>query len=288
MAARRCNGGEPANEGQGAVPLMNCPEHKFSDVSDFLRRVQDYPNIVWIYRGQADATWPLIPKAGRREYFRPQSDEDPRDGLASPDLRRYKIWRREARAYSQSIPEGDLECLAYAQHYGLATRLLDWSKNPLVALYFAAETDDETDGAVYCYLTWDAVVDGRANPQEIPRVARYVPRPFDRRILAQAAAFTIHPRPQDPLSPEKSHAELEQFAPDGVDLVRFIVRSQFKSAILRQLSEICVDRKHLFPDLEGLSGFINWQTRYLGGKMDRAEETGYSDGTTNQRRRATK
>jgi len=31
-----------------------------------------------------------------------------------------------------------LNCLAFAQHYGVPTRLLDWSRNPYVAAYFAA------------------------------------------------------------------------------------------------------------------------------------------------------
>ena len=255
---------------------MNCPEHEFIDVPDFLGRVRVYPNIGWIYRGQADATWPLIPKAGRCEYFDPSWEEKHRDEPQIPprDLGRFSAWRDEAIAYSQSIPEGDLECLAYAQHYGLATRLLDWSRNPLVALYFAAETDHDTDGAVYCYLPWDLVDNARTKPGEIPRVAGYDPRPFDRRILAQAAAFTIHPRPQNPLAPGKPHPEAEQIAPDGVDLVRFIVRSEPKAMILRQLSALCIDRKHLFPDLEGLSEFINWETkRHVRRKRDRAEET---------------
>jgi hypothetical protein len=36
-----------------------------------------------------------------------------------------------------------------AEHYGLPTRLLDWSTNPLAALFFACEDDSAEDGFVY-------------------------------------------------------------------------------------------------------------------------------------------
>jgi type I restriction enzyme M protein len=45
----------------------------------------------------------------------------------------------------------DLEVLAYAQHHGAPTRLLDWSKNPIVGLWFAVseKTHDDVDGIVF-------------------------------------------------------------------------------------------------------------------------------------------
>ncbi len=243
---------------------MKIVEHQFASVPDFLNRILNYPSIGWIYRGHANANWELVPKAGRPEYFDPHwKAKRARDPSIPPqDLGRFVAWREEAIAYSESIPENDFECLAYAQHYGLATRLLDWTTNPLVALYFAAETHHDLDGAVYAYLSWLNVdrVQGSLE-QTCPRVPMFKPRPFDRRIIAQDAVFTVHQQPQIPLSSGMPAPETMSIAPDGVDLVRFVLTAKLKPAILSHLSDFGIDRKRLFPDLEGLSEFINWETR---------------------------
>jgi hypothetical protein len=238
--------------------------------------VQYYPNGDWIYRGQADKGWPLIPKAGRPDYFDRTRDAhrgcDP--SIPPHDIERFDVWRYHAIAFTGSLPADDLECLAYAQHYGLATRLLDWTFNPLVALFFAAETHEDIDGVVNCYLPHRIVGTDftlyMGKTPTVAHVAMYRPRPFDRRILQQDAAFTIHSVPNEPLVPTEWKPDerpkfatrlTTPFAADGVDLVSFVVKAHSKPLILKELTLIGVDRKRLFPDLEGLSAFCNWTTQ---------------------------
>jgi FRG domain-containing protein len=250
-------------------------QHRVFDLREFLSVISPYGDPLWVYRGQPNQSWPLRPKAGRLQFYDRVSElnrqkynaTNPKTITESLDLRRFAIWKAQAVACSDSLPESDFECLAYAQHYGLATRLLDWSSNPLVGLYFAAESRDnghkKLNGVVFAYQNFKYLDPRKETFDSIQRVVLYKPRPFDRRLLMQDAVFSYHPEPNVSLVPKLPPQDFPRQSPGGgSDLIKIVVPSTSKDRILRELSGIGISRKTLFPDLEGLSMFLNWQTQH--------------------------
>lgn len=73
------------------------------------------------------------------------------------DLAHYEFdLLHQFKKYSTSYLNGNLDVLdivAYAQHFGLPTRLIDWTRNPFVALYFAVSRS-EIGKPVYLFYTY--------------------------------------------------------------------------------------------------------------------------------------
>jgi len=207
----------------------------------------------WWFRGHVDADWKLVPKAGRQDSFL-----TPHPEMASRDLGRFYAWREQAVAYSETLPENDWECLAVAQHHGLATRLLDWTQNPLVATFFAVWKRVDLDGAVFCYFP-ERFIDKDQAPLDMQDVGvGFRSRAFSPRILNQRGVFTYHgpPNAEIPVhpTPEPIH---------GPNLVKIVIKKELKVNLLQHLDDYGVNNVMLFPDLDGLSVHINWQTQWI-------------------------
>ena len=102
----------------------------FSSVLGYVEKFQDSRDVSW-YRGAGDASYHLRPTLMRR------SPEPSAEELS-------KIERDIANSFAQRSPpfvsfdfSSEWRTLFYMQHYGIPTRLLDWTESPFVALYFA-------------------------------------------------------------------------------------------------------------------------------------------------------
>lgn len=117
-------------------------------VLDSMAQLQDGKR--WLCRGQSKRYSRLVPsidRGGRESLSRS-------DKLAF-ERRSIELFRSTAHFFAhpgeQSALTDDIATLMVLRHYGVPTRLLDWSNAPLVAAYFAVCDHEEDDGEIWCF-----------------------------------------------------------------------------------------------------------------------------------------
>ena len=232
--------------------LVNARKITIPDLEFFHQALQGFRHhggAGYWFRGQADSDWPLLPKAGRENFFLPDNR----------DLGRFNAWRQDAFPYLNISIDNDFEMLAYAQHHGLATRLLDWTANPLVAAYFSVSTHPEKEGLIFCYSP-DKFIDLKSAElsQEHLHGAGLVTRAFDGRMLNQKGLFTMH-------SPPDAFLEIQplSFMPDMANLTVLAIPSALKGELRKRLSDYGITEHFIYPDVDGVARHINADTERM-------------------------
>ena len=202
----------------------------------------------WVFRGHADAAYELCPSIGRDKHTSVSREKYERSV--------FDVFCREAHGQLPVSPANDWEWLSVGQHHGLPTRLLDWSYNPLVALYFSVESKSETDGEFFAL--WSTTKMSRnahdRSPFDIKRPAKFYPKIVTPRLRSQEGLFVVCSDVDHPL---------DQSLRDDWKLERYVVPSSAKKTIRYELFRLGVHASSVFPDIDGLAARLKWQHTVL-------------------------
>lgn len=234
---------------------------EISTLPQFLEEVEKLPRSQHLFRGQGQ-DHPLKPKIARLT---------PLDGRTLESMERQMLADLKRRAgswFKDTVlrPDNDWDWLALAQHHGMATRLLDWSDNPLTALFFAVEKvfDEKKATRAKCPVVWVFRVeeDALVNPDEkdqtpfnMDRTRVFRPNHVTPRIVAQNGWFTIHPyRRKNEL--HRGFIPLETNINYKPFLTKFTITPANVGDIRRMLRTCGVHVGSVYPGLEGLCADI--------------------------------
>lgn len=124
-------------------------------LAKFLQLIEEQPTAYrHLFRGQSDATWSLVPSLYRNTPpFAGGTVEQNFDRYEDQMVRRFFD---EGMPYLPALRRSFSNDRIVAQHFGVPTRLLDWTRDPLIALYFALEDVSATTDAAVFMLSPDA------------------------------------------------------------------------------------------------------------------------------------
>ena len=241
-------------------------DRQISNVADFITAIRTdqnaRPGTIW-FRGHADARWQLLPG-----FMRSTSE--------TSETTLLNRFRQSAAMLAERRPATSFDWTFLMQHYGVPTRLLDWSESPLISMYFAVEdwaAKPDSDAALWCLwptaLNQNANIVDKVEGQYIPSfeddelqaytvdslrqntrlelfpVATIATR-NNARIQAQMGTFTIH---------HNKKVAIEDVG-DRSHIAKYTIPRAARETLADELKLLGMTRFSLFPELASVGAIL--------------------------------
>ncbi len=253
--------------------------HTVRNLQEFAKFLEDRlskPDSYLWFRGCGQAGYCLIPSL----YRHPTLNRI--EALLEIESKILVRFKQRSIPYLTRALVTDWEYLFFMQHFGIPTRLLDWTENPHVALYFAltvaqyqligASGSYIEDAAIWVLnpVAWNqkvlthigytggilSVSDSEARGYApLPEISLMPSEPIaiygahnSPRIIAQRGVFTICGKNLEPM--EKIY-EVNNFPQDS--LIKLVIPKTEIERLLHSLVAIGYHDSAIFPDLDGLA-----------------------------------
>jgi hypothetical protein len=251
-------GGVPMEDTSGSYETFELKS--FSDFVTLIEvasemRKEEGSNAIPLFRGQP-VDEPLLPRIARDHNLRKKYDDMSTFPFLETEARILDEFKRRSRPYLDYEPDSEWDWLSLAQHHGLPTRLLDWTENPLVALYFALNKS-KAAGIVWMLTADDDVVVKpvkQNDPYDQERTKLFRPNIVSPRIIAQSGWFSLHKY----MKHTDGFLVLEKLGSYRSGLTKIIVSDE-PTTVLKHLDACGMNASTLFPGLDGLCDFLKWQ-----------------------------
>jgi len=220
-----------------------------------------------LFRGQANASWPLLTTLERRahrpfhilEYLeyatrgrcKIESYTGVRWNIPTFSELEREIEAHPGRSYIH-LPAYDY--LTYLRHHGFPSPLLDWSESPYIAAYFAYVEPPENDRAVFCFVdNTDGSKGATVGDAVITQHGHNVTT--DKRHFAQKAWYTTCTKRNQQAGRDYfcPHAEaIARNDPTQDVLIKIIMPAHDRLRALRALTDYNIDHFTLFQSEDSL------------------------------------
>ena len=224
--------------------------YRVQSLDSFLTFLKSHPaddDEIRLFRGHRDPSW-KIESLLSREVDKTKQEQD-----------YYRIEKELFHRYKSKLELinknkcSDWEVISLAQHYGLPTKIIDWTENPLIGLWFAfsSKAHDKNDRVLLSIRIrqWDIVDFDKEHVFEgrFPRF--FKPQNFfsDSRIRNQEAWFSTHPRniiltqhirSGDGLPRFDKTKTMDENPYFNIRVTRLLFEDRLRTSILRKLKSI--------------------------------------------------